>query len=355
MPEQYPSFFAQTLLEWHADNPRHLPWKETDDPYKIWLSEIILQQTQVSQGTPYYQRFVERYPTVNDLASAPIDDVLKTWQGLGYNSRARNLHVAAQTVAEQYEGYFPDSYNRLIELKGVGEYTAAAIASFAFGERVPVVDTNVIRVICRILGETDVTSRAHVRRKIKDFLNEAIADVDPAVFNQAIMNFGAIQCKPRDPMCSSCPLADSCVAFKTDTVNSIPSKAPKKVRRERFFHYLIIHDDSGVIIRQRSDNDIWQGMYDFPLIELATPGQANMESLAGSILSGTKLRPTVVQTHKQTLSHQIIHAAFYELEALDLSKVALDEPFQYVDFSHLRALPVPKVVDCYLGANSILL
>ncbi len=264
MPGRYPSFFAQTLIRWFEENPRPLPWKETEDPYRIWLSEIILQQTQVSQGIPYYHRFIDRYPTVHDLANAPIDDVLKTWQGLGYNSRARNLHQAAQTVAETHEGYFPDNYEGLLSLKGVGEYTAAAIASFAFGERVPVVDTNVIRVICRLLGETELPSRAHVRRRIKEFLSLAIAETDPALFNQAIMNFGAMQCTPKSPECTACPFADDCVAYKTDTVSVIPAKAQKKPRRERFFHYLIMHDDRGVVVKQRSDQDIWQGMYDFP-------------------------------------------------------------------------------------------
>ncbi|HET9908867.1 MAG TPA: A/G-specific adenine glycosylase, partial [Anaerolineales bacterium] len=246
---------AQVIINWSEEHPRSMPWKQTADPYKIWISEIILQQTQVAQGTAYYRAFLRRFPTVKHLARASEDEVLSAWQGLGYNSRARHLHTAARTIAQDLKGRFPKNYDQIRALKGVGEYTAAAIASFAFGLPTPVLDTNVIRVLCRVRGITDDPSKRGTRESLYAILNTMIRDIDPGQFNQAMMNFGAMQCKARNPDCENCVLAKSCVAFREGLVEVLPVRAKRVQRRLRFFHYFVIHDNHSVVIRKRTTKD----------------------------------------------------------------------------------------------------
>ncbi|MBA4154316.1 A/G-specific adenine glycosylase [Flavobacterium sp.] len=260
--------FSNRLISWYLENKRDLPWRNTTNPYKIWLSEIILQQTRVAQGLPYYIAFVETFPTVFDLANASEEQVLKLWQGLGYYSRARNLHKTAQLVAFDLGGNFPTSYQELLKLKGIGTYTAAAIASFSSNEPVPVVDGNVFRVLARYFDvETDISSTI-AKKEFAALAYEVLDKRNSLQFNQAIMEFGALQCMPKNPNCSVCVLNDSCVALQKNKVNQLPVKLKKTKVTERFFNYLVFEDEHGnSIIQQRTEKGIWHNLYEFPLIE----------------------------------------------------------------------------------------
>ena len=260
--------FSNRLISWYLENKRDLPWRNTTNPYKIWLSEIILQQTRVAQGLPYYIAFVETFPTVFDLANATEEQVLKLWQGLGYYSRARNLHKTAQLVAFDLGGNFPTSYQELLKLKGIGTYTAAAIASFSSNEPVPVVDGNVFRVLARYFDvETDISSTI-AKKEFTALAYEVLDKTNSLQFNQAIMEFGALQCMPKNPNCSVCVLNDSCVALQKNKINQLPVKLKKTKVTERFFNYLVFEDELGnSIIQQRTEKGIWHNLYEFPLIE----------------------------------------------------------------------------------------
>ena len=260
--------FSNRLISWYLENKRDLPWRNTTNPYKIWLSEIILQQTRVAQGLPYYIAFVETFPTVFDLANASEEQVLKLWQGLGYYSRARNLHKTAQLVAFDLGGNFPTSYQELLKLKGIGTYTAAAIASFSSNEPVPVVDGNVFRVLARYFDvETDISSTI-AKKEFTALAYEVLDKTNSLQFNQAIMEFGALQCMPKNPNCSVCVLNDSCVALQKNKINKLPVKLKKTKVTERFFNYLVFEDELGnSIIQQRTEKGIWHNLYEFPLIE----------------------------------------------------------------------------------------
>jgi A/G-specific adenine glycosylase len=260
--------FPNALIQWYLQNKRDLPWRNSVDPYPIWLSEIMLQQTRVAQGLPYFLRFIDAFPTVFHLAKADEEQVLKLWQGLGYYSRARNLHKTAQFIAFELDGIFPPSYNELLKLKGVGEYTAAAIASFAYNEDVPVVDGNVYRVLSRYFDvETDIAS-AGAKKEFTQLAAEILPKGKANVFNQAIMEFGALQCVPKNPNCSICVLNDSCLALQKKKVDQLPVKLKKTKVSNRFFNYLIFSDDeSNTIICKRTAKGIWHNLYEFPLIE----------------------------------------------------------------------------------------
>ena len=260
--------FSKTLTQWYLQNKRDLPWRNSISPYHIWLSEIILQQTRVAQGTPYYLSFIAEFPTVFDLANATEQQVLKLWQGLGYYSRARNLHKTAQHIAFNQKGEFPKNYAALLQLAGIGDYTAAAIASFAYNERVPVVDGNVFRVLARYIGIEEDIAHAKTRKTFQTVALDLMANAQPNVFNQAIMEFGAIQCVPKSPNCNGCPLNGSCYALKFNKVNVLPVKAKKAKATTKHFNYLIYVDDhQNSPIVQRTEKGIWQNLYQFPLIE----------------------------------------------------------------------------------------
>lgn len=356
MPFFSPEKVTSALLEWHIDNPRDLPWKKTRDPYLIWLSEIILQQTQVSQGLPYFLHFANKYPTVKDMANASEDEVLKDWQGLGYNSRARNMLKTARIVAQQYDGVFPDDSAGLETLPGVGSYTAAAIASFAYEEEVPVLDANVIRVMSRLLGIQTPPSNAANKKKLLDALDALIAHATPSAFNQAIMDFGARVCRPRNPGCESCPLNDNCSAFASGMVHAIPFKAPKKPRKNRYFHYMVIGDEDGLVLRKRQEKDIWQGMYDFPAIETASTELLNSDQIHSFLRSHFNLTNYQVVKHStdsQVLSHQQIHGIFYTIKSHGELKTGDKGPFTLASYENLANFAVPKIIDCYLKAKSI--
>ena len=259
--------FSKKVINWYLQNKRDLPWRNTRDAYKIWLSEIILQQTRVEQGLPYYEKFVAAFPTIKDLANAPQDKVMKLWQGLGYYSRARNLQFAAQWVMSEHKGKFPKEYNEIIKMKGVGEYTAAAIASFAYDLPHPVLDGNVYRILSRIFGIHDAIDSSAGKKKFMEKLHELLPVQEAANFNQSIMEFGAIQCVPKNPKCDECIFKNECYAFANEKIELLPIKEKKLIKKDRHFYYLISSDGENTIIKKRADKDIWHSLYEFPLFE----------------------------------------------------------------------------------------
>lgn len=316
--------FSNKLSTWYLQNRRFLPWRETQDPYAIWLSEIILQQTRVAQGLPYFEAFLRQYPKVSDLAAAPEDDVMRLWQGLGYYSRARNLHSTAKRITYELHGHFPNNYKDLLKLKGVGEYTAAAIASIAFGEVVPVVDGNVFRVLARYFGITSDISTLTTKREFQALAQTLIPQDQPALFNQAIMDFGALQCTPKKPNCNSCPFNNDCAALLSNQVDSLPVKLSKTKVRNRFFDFLLLLDaNNNTIIRQRTEQDIWKKLYEFPLIESEEKNLTSIEErLNGqfpeiNFHSITRYNESPI-IHK--LSHQKLHIHFWIVKTEDTLK-----------------------------------
>ena len=347
--------FTALLSDWWQLNKRlNLPWKSGRDPYMIWLSEVILQQTRVAQGTPYFIRFYNRFPDVQALAKAPIDDVLKAWEGLGYYSRARNLHAAAQTIVQFHNGVFPQEYQDIIKLKGIGPYTAAAIASFSFGLPYPVVDGNVIRIISRILGITEPVDHPEIQNKIRYFVEQAILHTDPADFNQAIMDAGATVCTPAKPSCSSCPFQQHCVAFSNNAITSIPNKTPKAALKKRYFHYFDIQLPSGkMLIRQRQGGDIWRLLYELPLLETDNPAPLSFQQ-ANDFLNEvfhqgcpTDISWSVKHVTKQKLTHQEIHAQIYSVMT-DIAPDQIKHDFYLVDREKVSNFAFPKLLTDYI-------
>ncbi len=317
--------FADLLLAWYEENRRSLPWRGESDPYKIWVSEIILQQTRVQQGWDYYLRFIEAFPDVQTLAAATEEQVLRLWQGLGYYSRARNMHCAAQQIMENHHGIFPCTYEDLLKLKGVGYYTAAAVASIAFGLPHPAVDGNVVRVICRIFGICDDTKRPNVRRQITDICARMMPPQQAGTFNQAFMEFGAVWCTPRQPRCGECPFAPECYALSHQKTETLPVKNNRMVRKERYFHYLVHLCRHETIIEKRTGRDIWQNMYQFPLLETE-----DNEPLQGK---------NCIALYREMLTHQVIYARYYLLPQDTLPK--LGENQQIVHIRNICNYPMP--------------
>lgn len=309
--------FAHNILQWFDTNKRDLPWRNTKNPYIIWLSEIILQQTRVAQGLPYFEKFLSAYPSVGALAKAPSEDVMRLWQGLGYYSRARNLHFCAQQVVEKYNSEFPTTYKELIKLKGVGSYTAAAIASFAFDEAVAVVDGNVFRVLSRYFGiATDIASHAG-KIEFEALANQVLPADKAGEYNQAIMEFGALHCTPKKPNCEECPLKESCVAYTNKIVQDLPVKINKIKIKDRFFQYYHIYSGELIMVKQRGAKDIWEGLYEFPLIELSKADELlvfHKEILDDVEDFATPIVNISTQVFKHILSHQRIFANFVEIE-----------------------------------------
>ncbi len=318
MAKNHKNSFARTLLNWHSTIDRNLPWKSTKDPYKIWLSEIIMQQTRVIQGTPYYLKFVEVFPTIIDLANADESQIMKLWQGLGYYSRARNLHFTAKTIRDKYHGKFPVNYKDILDLKGVGHYTAAAISSFAFGQEYPVVDGNVIRLISRYFGITTAVDTSQTLKEINSLAVKLIKGSNPADYNQAIMDFGALMCTPKSPNCIHCPLNRNCKAHGTNQVDTIPYKSKKVKKKVRFLHYFYIVDSNGnIVLNHRKDKDIWRSLYDFPCVENDNQNVLTNSEIQNFILTiiGTKINETMLPSkmYKHILTHQTIYGQFYRI------------------------------------------
>ncbi len=318
-------FFREQLLHWHDGHRRSLPWKGERDPYKIWLSEIILQQTRVEQGLPYYERMLAAYPTVEHLARAPLDDVLKHWQGLGYYSRARNLHAAAQYIANELGGAFPRTYEGIRALKGVGDYTAAAIASFAFDLPYAVLDGNVYRVLARFFGIEMPINTPQAQRYFAQLAQHLLAPQQPGAYNQAIMDFGANLCRPRQPMCVACPLASRCKAYSQGRPEALPRKNPPAPRQERFFLYAVFRRDRAVWVQQRPSGDIWANLYEFARLERTALPDFPLqmaEPLAAHFFPDGNTALTlkgICGPYRQTLTHRVVHALFY---VYDLSEEA---------------------------------
>jgi A/G-specific adenine glycosylase len=339
--------FSNTLIKWYLQNKRDLPWRKTTNPYPIWLSEIMLQQTRVAQGTPYFLSFTTVFPTVFDLANASEEQVLKLWQGLGYYSRARNLHKTAQTVANDLGGIFPDNYTDLLKLKGIGEYTAAAIASFSYNECVPVVDGNVFRVLSRYFDlETDI-AQASAKKEFAALALELMPKDNPAQFNQAIMEFGALQCVPKSPNCSICVFNDSCAALQKKKVDQLPVKSKKVKVRKRNFNYIVATDDlENTIIQKRTAKGIWHNLYEFPLLE--TDKVEDFDTVAqqiqqhffqeNEILSLLEYNQESI-IHK--LSHQHLHIKFW--------KASLKGTIENgIDLQTAKTFPFPIVIHNFM-------
>lgn len=355
------STFADILMTWYSTNHRRsLPWKSSKDPYPIWISEIILQQTRVEQGIPYFLRFMERFPDIQSLAESHEDEVMKLWQGLGYYSRARNLHFTAKYVWSELNGCFPSTYAEILKLKGIGPYTAAAIASFAFDERYPVVDGNVLRLISRILGMIEPVDSTFVSRQIYDFVHQAISSVDPADFNQALMDFGASQCKPALPLCPHCPFIFYCQAYQKKAVDSIPYKSKKTARKSRYFHYLVTElPNAMTILHQRTGTDIWKKLFQFPMIETNSFENPSKNLITDALLNiGLDIREVNMEVVKvyesrQLLTHRIIYGYFFSLQ-LDINDVKINKDHYLVEREKVSNFAFPKMIADFIDSSSFL-
>jgi A/G-specific adenine glycosylase len=340
--------FSNTLIKWYLHEKRDLPWRNTNDPYPIWLSEIMLQQTRVAQGLPYYESFITNFPTVFDLASASEEQVLKLWQGLGYYSRARNLHKTAKVIAFEHNGIFPNNYKDLLKLTGIGTYTAAAIASFSNNEAVPVVDGNVFRVLSRYFNiEEDIAANS-TKKIFWDLALELMPKNNASQFNQAIMEFGALQCVPKNPNCTNCIFNESCAALQHKKVGLLPVKSRKLVVKNRFLNYLIYMDPKNQTkIQQRTEKGIWQNLYEFPLIETTENIDlayiTNKLTTNKNIISISEMNPETV-IHK--LTHQKLYIKFWEIK--------INSEFENgISMEKIREFPFPIVIFNFIENNLI--
>lgn len=340
---------SRDLVLWYRKNKRDLPWRRTRDIYKVWLSEVILQQTRVEQGLPYYERFLAAFPDVKSLAKAGEEEVLKLWEGLGYYSRARNLHAGAKMIRKELKGKFPRSYEEWLSIKGVGAYTAAAIASFCFEEPRPVLDGNVYRLMCRILGIKKPVGSTAVKSEIMETLHEMIRNASPSEFNQALMEFGALYCKPGKPDCRECVLLPYCFAGQKGIAGNLPVKKKKSAVRERYFSYFFTVYKNKVLVRRRTEGDIWKGLFEFPMIEsggkLSLPFFLKKRKLRRSqvILHGAPVHAV----HK--LSHQTLHCHIFRLEAK--VKPAAEKGEQWVPLTELDRIPFPRLLTRFIHGH----
>ena len=342
---------SRILINWYESHKRELPWRETCDPYLIWVSEIILQQTRVAQGLDYFLRFTARFPDVRTLAEAEEGEVLKYWQGLGYYSRARNLHAAAKHVVAHFGGCFPRAYADVLALKGIGAYTAAAIVSFAWNEPYPVVDGNVYRVLARLFGIDTPIDSAAGKKLFAELATHLLDPQRAGLHNQAIMELGALQCVPRNPDCAACPLADRCVAYAMGRVEALPVKQHKIKTRDRYFHYLYLIYNGETWLHRRPAGDIWEGLYEFPLIETDRP--MDLDGLAQTASyrrwlgnSGTLRLFHTLPDVKHVLSHQVLHASFYGI-ALECAPEGLDN-FLRIPLADFDRYAIPRLIHIYM-------
>lgn len=341
---------GDTLIRWYKQNKRDLPWRNTTDPYHIWLSEIILQQTRVEQGLPYYFRFLESFPTIKEFALAPESKILKLWQGLGYYSRARNMHATAKVIQENFKGRFPSDYNDLKKLKGIGDYTAAAIASFAFNLPFAVLDGNVYRFLSRYYGITTPINTPIAKKEFLRIANSLIEVKNPALFNQAIMEFGALQCKPRNPSCCDCVFSLTCFAAKRNMVSAFPVKIKSQKPRERFFNYLFINYKNNFYIQKRAENDIWKHLYELPLIEttINIPIATLLKHKKFKLLAGEAKMNIKEVYFKHQLTHQTIHATFYRVEIKKQVPAHLKRHFIQVNSEDIPEYAFPRLIEKFL-------
>jgi len=341
-------YFSDKLVEWYKLNKRDLPWRETRDPYKVWLSEIILQQTRVNQGMPYYLRFLETFPTIEALASATEHQVLRLWQGLGYYTRARNLHKCAKVVVSRHGGRFPDNFKSLLELPGVGEYTAAAIASFSFKEPVAVVDGNVFRVLARIFGIENEINSPEGKKVFTTLANSLISKKFPDFHNQAIMEFGAVYCVPKNPPCTTCHFQSACYAAQRDLQSELPRKVKPKVSRKRYFYYFVIQRSKSLLMRKREEKDIWHGLYDFHVVERTRPVKSEklLEEFKDVQFSIDEVE--ISHRYKHILTHQIIFAKFVLIKT-EKFRLPKDGNLKFYTFEKIYDLPKPVLITRFLS------
>jgi A/G-specific adenine glycosylase len=337
---------ALPILNWYHQNKRDLPWRNTRNPYLIWLSEVILQQTRVDQGLPYYLRFTDKYPTIGKLAAAKDDEVMKLWQGLGYYNRAKNMLKTARLIVSEHKGVFPDSYEKLIELNGIGPYTAAAIASFAYDEPKAVVDGNVYRVLARVLNISEPINGNAGKKLFAELAQEMLDMKHPGQYNQAMMELGATVCKPAAPDCGNCVLRLQCLAYKHKTVGELPVKHKKAKPKERFLHYFFIKQSGKTYLRQRSNERIWHNLFEPPFIETTTAvtdkkltQQTDFQELLGKYESA---KPVFSVKHQ--LTHQTIYASFWSVTVSSRYKPA-DKSYIAVDFRDVKKYPVHRLFD----------
>jgi A/G-specific adenine glycosylase len=344
--------FTRKLIEWYQLNKRQLPWRQSSDPYRIWVSEVILQQTRVDQGLSYYNNFLKKFPDIQALADAGEDEVLKSWQGLGYYSRARNMHAAAQQLVKDHAGRFPENYNDILSLKGIGEYSASAIASIAFNQKYPVIDGNVLRFVSRYFGIDIPVQSGKGRKIVSAKLDELISSREPGTFNEAMMEFGAMVCKPQAPLCSECIFMENCIAFRDGKVKDLPVKLYRAPVEKRFFNYLVIlqkeNKSSFIFINKRRNKDIWKNLYDFPLLE--TNEEIDLKELQktpvwSQIFKGAKPQ-LLFQSHPylHKLSHRELHINFFvfkmnNFNSDNYSRIRLDE---------LSSYPIPRLIELFL-------
>ena len=343
-------FVSEKILDWYEIHKRILPWRNIRDPYKIWISEVILQQTRVVQGLDYYKRFIERFPDVHTLAAAGEQEVLKYWQGLGYYSRARNLHAAARSIETRFGGKFPEDYESILSLEGIGEYTAAAVASFAFNQPRPVVDGNVFRFLSRLFAIEEPIDTSKGKKLFKELAGQLMDKQQDGLFNQAIMEFGALQCVPASPDCGACPLTAHCLAKMQGKVSGFPVKLNKPKTKELYLYYFYIHSGEFIFLKKREGKGIWQNLYEFPSVESETPLEfedlikhKDFQALfPGKNASAFKL---LIKNCKHVLTHRILYADFYEI--FPENESGLDK-YKKIRQSEIGEYPIHRLMQRFL-------
>jgi A/G-specific adenine glycosylase len=342
-------YFHKILTLWYQQNKRDLPWRANNEPFLVWVSEIILQQTRIDQGTAYYLRFMSRFPNIESLANSSEEEVLKMWQGLGYYSRARNMHHAARQIMTDFNGKFPNSYHIIRTLKGIGDYTAAAIASISFGSENAVIDGNVYRVLSRIFGIATPIDTTIGKKEFSILAHSLLDKQNPGIFNEALMEFGALQCVPRNPLCIQCPFQDRCVALKNNQIDQFPVKSKQPKQKNRYFNYLFINYEGNFYLEKRSKRDIWHNLYQFPLIE--TMEQVSETEIISSqefqnLFNGLKVTiESVTPESIHLLTHQRLHIRFFQIT---LSQPIINSPWIMTNKSDVFRFPIPKPIDNYL-------
>jgi len=337
-----------SINNWYQTYKRDLPWRIDHDPYKVWLSEIIMQQTRIDQGTPYYIKFLESFPSIIHLANVSEDEVLKHWQGLGYYSRARNLHHTAKVIVEEYNAIFPAKYDEIIKLKGIGDYTASMILSICFNQALAVVDGNVSRIISRIFGITEFIDKPKGQKRIKQEAQKLLDIESPGDFNEALMDFGSMVCIPANPNCANCPVSEFCLAFKKNKQSMLPVKSPKMKVKKRYFHYFLVSNADSILMGQRTSKDIWRKLYDLPLFESKNSQLLKKEIIKNDLNSSIE-EIEVSDKLKHKLTHQEIHIQFYKMKLYD--PVEPINGYKWIILDDINDYAVPKPIEAFLNKH----